>query len=128
MRLCASRGSNCYAAFVIDIFVRNIFGRRVSNSMTAIFAPDDFKYTLRRRSAQDGGIPIPGRSIRHFHPMLRTEGGFRHRYLGPLKAAGQVEWEALNGCAGTPNSDTSLAIGCLKPTEWSMHSSETEGT
>lgn len=53
--------------------------------------------------------------------MLRTAGSSRHRYLGPLKAAGQSEWEALNVSTGTPNSGTSLAVGDLAPTEWRKH-------
>ena len=49
------------ATFVIDFFVRKIFGWRVSNSMTASFAPDAFKPAIcRRRSVQDGVIPTPG--------------------------------------------------------------------
>ena len=118
------------ATFVIDFFVRKIFGWRVSNSMTASFAPDAFKPAIcRRRSAQDGVIPTPGPQHAALF-ILCSEHSWRNSASIPRPAenrppirAGSLKWMGWN-------AEQRHLAGRRRPapTKWRMHTPETEGT
>jgi putative transposase len=73
-----------YVAFVIDVFVRRMVGRRVSRNPTAVFVLDALEQALHARRQTDGLIHYSDRcsqyvSVRSTERLAEAALGDAHR-------------------------------------------------